>query len=379
MAWPGKCCGSSGWTPGGFAAESHRFRLRQMQTIERVVRPLHAGVKRKRRVREELLVHLAAICEEEQRGGAVDELAALDAAARRFGDPADLARDLQRSMPRSERFDYYVVDRWLGWRAPETVFRMLLRTSLISFALLALTAGIPIVCATVLLREWRPGVGPAAPVLRGGGDNAGGPIHVRLVLLQGARCPMGAFGTPRSALTAGLWSLGAGIAVFACALGFILAVHEPAVPLTESILISALAGAAAAITCGVLAPRSGPGRNPRRDLGVARPGMRGRAIPIRAMPAPPGFRPLKSFAAARANQAARGDDGRLAAGSVRGDTAAPIHIFEDGLRGLLVLGRRLLPLGQSLHAYGGLLLLFLLVGAVGLGLLLGRLLFRGLR
>jgi hypothetical protein len=248
-----------GLDAGRICAESHRLRLRQMQTIERVVRPLHAGVKRKRRMREELLAHLTAICEEEQQGVAVDELAALDAAVRRFGDPAELARDLQRSLPRSERFDY-LFERWLGWRAPETVLRMLLRTSLISFALLALVAGIPVVCALLFSAS---GAAQGWDLLR---------LFVEIAVVTPvaqftfgwcyykARDSLwGAFGTQRSAVKAGLWSLGAAVAIFACAMGFILAVHEPAAPLGEAILVSTIAGAAAAITCGVVARGLGRG------------------------------------------------------------------------------------------------------------------------
>ena len=78
-----------------------------MIAVERAVRPVHAGPVRKRRMRQELLAHLTGTFEEEQaRGG--DEPAALARALQRFGDPADLARDLQASVPRSERWEDWV-------------------------------------------------------------------------------------------------------------------------------------------------------------------------------------------------------------------------------------------------------------------------------
>src|SRR4051794_28769424 len=86
----GRVMRNLGLDVGRVRAESLRIRYRQMQIVERAVRPVHVSVKRKRRMREELLAHLTTICEDEQRGGTIDPIAALDAAARRFGDPAEL-------------------------------------------------------------------------------------------------------------------------------------------------------------------------------------------------------------------------------------------------------------------------------------------------
>ncbi len=66
--------------------------------VERAVRPVRATLARKRRMREELLAHLAAVFEEETaRLG--DQRAALDRARERFGDPAELSRQLQDAVP----------------------------------------------------------------------------------------------------------------------------------------------------------------------------------------------------------------------------------------------------------------------------------------
>jgi hypothetical protein len=74
-----------------------------MAHVERAVRAVHASPARKRRMRQELLAHLTVLVEEEKaRGG--DERQALARALQRFGDPADLSRDLQASVPRLERW-----------------------------------------------------------------------------------------------------------------------------------------------------------------------------------------------------------------------------------------------------------------------------------
>jgi hypothetical protein len=77
--------------------------LRQLKVIaERAVRPVRASVSRKRRMREELLAHLVTVFEEEDRQLG-DEQAAIARAAERFGDPAELAGQLQQAVPRLGR------------------------------------------------------------------------------------------------------------------------------------------------------------------------------------------------------------------------------------------------------------------------------------
>lgn len=71
--------------------------------VERAVRPVQATQARKRRMREELLAHLASIFDEEsERLG--DEESALECVAQRFGDPRELTHQLQRVVPRRDRF-----------------------------------------------------------------------------------------------------------------------------------------------------------------------------------------------------------------------------------------------------------------------------------
>jgi hypothetical protein len=103
-----------------------------MVHVERAVRAVHASPARKRRMRQELLAHLTGLLEEEKaRGG--DEQEALARALRRFGDPADLSRDLQVSVPRLERWEAQVAEEFLR-RPGETELRHGARLAALSAA-----------------------------------------------------------------------------------------------------------------------------------------------------------------------------------------------------------------------------------------------------
>ncbi len=79
-----------------------RIRLAQMKIVERVVRSVAAPTVAKMKMREELLSHVASVYEQEF-DHLGDSDAALAEAARRFGDPVELTRQLQSSIPRSQR------------------------------------------------------------------------------------------------------------------------------------------------------------------------------------------------------------------------------------------------------------------------------------
>jgi len=114
-----------------------KIRLLQLKIVERAVRPVRATVARKRKMREELLAHLTEIYDEERvRLNNPDK--AIEEAARRFGDPAELARELQSAVPIRDRISYQL-DRWWGWRAPETAGRYVLRFSAQVFCMFAVT------------------------------------------------------------------------------------------------------------------------------------------------------------------------------------------------------------------------------------------------
>ncbi|HEY2585084.1 MAG TPA: permease prefix domain 1-containing protein [Tepidisphaeraceae bacterium] len=92
--------------------------------IDGLLRPVKAGRRRRRAMREELLAHLRQAYEEELAQGQ-DESAAFDAVVRRFGRPDELQRLIQASVPPLERWLAQMFDpmedamsigpRFAGW------------------------------------------------------------------------------------------------------------------------------------------------------------------------------------------------------------------------------------------------------------------------
>ena len=76
-----------------------------MKIVERAVRPVRATSGRKRKMREELLAHLTVIYDQEQARWN-DPAKAIQEAAARFGDSAELACELQNALPFTERLGY---------------------------------------------------------------------------------------------------------------------------------------------------------------------------------------------------------------------------------------------------------------------------------
>jgi hypothetical protein len=71
--------------------------------VERIVRPVSAAQGRKLRMRTELLAHLQAALEEDRARFPNDEPAAIEQAKQRLGEPAQLTRQLQQTVPMTER------------------------------------------------------------------------------------------------------------------------------------------------------------------------------------------------------------------------------------------------------------------------------------
>ena len=93
--------------------------------VERAVRPVKASLPWKMRMREELLAHITAVFEDESLR-CRDETAALVQTESRFGDPTELARTLQTSLPASECFAAFM-DALLEPRAGESWIRQTCR------------------------------------------------------------------------------------------------------------------------------------------------------------------------------------------------------------------------------------------------------------
>lgn len=104
-----------------------------MLLVERVVRPLPASLKLKKRMRDELLQHLSSIHTEElARDG--DASAALVRTRQRFGDLDELSRELRTSVPSSDQWL-----RGLEWcvmqRVDESIPAFVLRLGVLQAAL----------------------------------------------------------------------------------------------------------------------------------------------------------------------------------------------------------------------------------------------------
>ena len=76
--------------------------------VERMVRPIRASTWRKNQMREELLTHLEGLlAEEKARRG--DDVGAVRRAQARFGEPGQLATELQATVSRWERWAFVPV------------------------------------------------------------------------------------------------------------------------------------------------------------------------------------------------------------------------------------------------------------------------------
>jgi hypothetical protein len=132
-----------GAVPEKTRAEALKYRLMLMRIVERAVRPVRAGTPFKRRMREELMAHLSAIYDDELIRHK-DPATALDEAARRFGDPAQLSGELQSALSWRESLSYFI-ERLVAYRAPESAAHFSMRMAMHTFVVL--TA----ILATVLL------------------------------------------------------------------------------------------------------------------------------------------------------------------------------------------------------------------------------------
>jgi hypothetical protein len=126
-------------------------RLAQLALIERIVRPVHTPIARKRKIREELLAHFEGIIEEEL-AKAPHRTAAMEAAAKRLGDPGTVAAEIGAAVTALDRCSYFL-ERWLGWRAPESVFRYMLRVALRMYILEAI-----VICPFILIAVLKSGL-----------------------------------------------------------------------------------------------------------------------------------------------------------------------------------------------------------------------------
>ena len=94
--------------------------------VERAVRPDRASTTRKGKMREELLAHVVGVFEEES-ARLSDDRAAVERTALRFGNPAEVTRQLQESVPARDAVRRY----WEG-RPGEPAWRTAIRFAWVS-------------------------------------------------------------------------------------------------------------------------------------------------------------------------------------------------------------------------------------------------------
>ncbi|NUM55957.1 MAG: hypothetical protein HUU46_20140 [Candidatus Hydrogenedentes bacterium] len=98
--------------------------------IERIVRPIRAGGRRKNKMREELLAHLERRCEDDMARGTTQQQAQ-DFAMTQLGDPEALRNDLQATVPFLERMlfvklPFATLDSWFDRSHDESAIHFVL-------------------------------------------------------------------------------------------------------------------------------------------------------------------------------------------------------------------------------------------------------------
>lgn len=237
-------------------AEVLKIRMLQMTAVERIVRPVRASIVRKRKMREELLTHLTAIYEKELARRS-EPAAAVREAVRRFGAPAELTAELQSTVPVRERIGYRM-DRWFGWRAPETAARWMLRAAGQSFLAMAVTVLVSTVVSSIAIGwSWRlfialRTISAVAIVL---------PVDVFLLGLLYFKirdAMFGVFGSRKSMSTVLLYAVLFALVIAMSGVGMMTISDGRPNGVTHTLLPFGVVGIATAIGAILLARRSGP-------------------------------------------------------------------------------------------------------------------------
>lgn len=143
----------AGLQPDLVSREVRSVMVSKYKIVESAVRSIQASMSRKRTIREELLAHLTFTVEEEL-SREDDCVTAMNAAARRFGDPAELGRELEATLRPSERIACYL-ERRFGWKPPESAARLSLRLAAQAFCLIAIVCSL-LVAGVASLDGWQP-------------------------------------------------------------------------------------------------------------------------------------------------------------------------------------------------------------------------------
>ena len=225
--------------------EVFKVRLAQMKIVERIVRPVRASTPRKRKMREELAAHLSAIYDQEL-AASHNPTAALEAAARRLGDPTELARELEDALPYHERISS-LVERCFAWRAPESLAHFAVRQGVLTFYILAVVFP-PLAAAVVLRYGWIPDTKTFVRVLTSI-LAISPPAQTALcwATLKMRNTLWGVFGSRKSMLSVFLYGTLNAFIVMVSFMGFAWAIEGNLVKILDSPTFCLLAGVAAAI------------------------------------------------------------------------------------------------------------------------------------
>jgi hypothetical protein len=195
-----------------------------MTLVERAVRPVAAGPRRKLRMREELLAHLEGVYADELARGA-DSAAAAAEAVRRFGDPAALTAELQQSVSFRDRLDARL-HHLFGWHPGRSTASYAVRTAGLMAALVVAWFALALV-ATQLRRPADPTVPSASQLVWLFGSLlafAPPAVFVLTALAVRVRASLfGAFGAARSWRRVVALAVVSGLVVPAAGAGFYLA------------------------------------------------------------------------------------------------------------------------------------------------------------
>jgi hypothetical protein len=227
-----------------------------MKIVERAVRPLHASTQRKRKMREELLAHLSAIYDQE-RVELHNPAAAQAAAAARFGNPDELADQLQAALPFHERVSYFV-ERWFAWWPPESAARYALRQGLLDFAILGTI--LPLLFVGIVLGYgWFDGVWTLIRVLTSI-IVITPPVQVVVTYawIKMRDSLWGVFGSHKSLVRAFFYFVAIALVVMAAFIGFAGSARWNLQVAIDTVPLAATAGVIAAIATYLIVRVSGP-------------------------------------------------------------------------------------------------------------------------
>ncbi len=133
--------------------------LKLKTIVERAVRPVQATISRKKKIREELLAHVTAVFEDELPRCA-DEARALIRVEQRFGNPNELARTLQETVPTIDRIETFF-GRLYQPHARESLLRRACRYGVIS-VVVHLSLALPSIVLILLFMAKPAALGKAA-------------------------------------------------------------------------------------------------------------------------------------------------------------------------------------------------------------------------